>query len=321
VSASIIGSFRFESAATAVVFSAYGLTATWYYSGAGDAKGLLLCEAMPRFVATAVAALMLWYGGDLLCYPVLLGVAVVASNLLNSRRVMQSTRFPWRWEIGEVQSQLPATLARFINGLYGAGSTSAVGVVAPSLIFEYAAITRIQRPALSASAAVPQGLMSWVAGAPGHLKQRQQLVLLFDFAVAIALGALLYIVLPSVADLMFAGLLIVSPILNMVTSLGVATGFMARALLMHGLTTADLGSFGSALLTITSVVGLAGTIVAAVTWGAVGALGAFAGAEAVFCIFAGVRLWIFWRRPDEYAGAEPSGNGEAVPPGSPGGRD
>lgn len=65
-------SYRMETVAVAVAMTAGGLTPAWFCIGRGDARGLMIFDALPKLAASFIALPIMLIWGSVLAYPILL---------------------------------------------------------------------------------------------------------------------------------------------------------------------------------------------------------------------------------------------------------
>lgn len=65
-------SYRVETIAVAVAMTAGGLTPAWFCIGQGDARGLMIFDALPKLAASFIALPVMLIWGSVLAYPILL---------------------------------------------------------------------------------------------------------------------------------------------------------------------------------------------------------------------------------------------------------
>lgn len=295
VAALLVTEYRGAAALGGTAFACYGLTAAWFYSGSGDARGIVVADTLPRVAATVAAAGALAVGAPLATYPALLLVAVAASLLLTTHRVTG------RWRVAgtgdpALRDQLPATGSRLLHGLYAMGSVSVVAALSAPAAFPFAAYHRVQKPALGATAALSQAVVAWIGAAEGARRwARQRAALAVDTIVALLAGLAVYLALPLLLRILFGDLITADPVLGAVAAAGVATGTLARCLQQHGLLLSGDERFTTRLLAVQSALSVVALVAVVVPFGVLGALVVFAAGEGVFCLAAAVRLGLLGR--------------------------
>ena len=118
----LVSSYRLAAGLAGLAFAGYGLTATWFYTGSGDSKGLVLFETIPRVIATAIAGAAIAFGAPLTVYPVLLTAAVIATFYLNSIRMLGTVRLQNSTKFatdprGTAGDCLPTAAGRLFDGI------------------------------------------------------------------------------------------------------------------------------------------------------------------------------------------------------------
>ncbi len=291
----LVTEHRLTAGLCGLAFAGYGLTATWFYSGSRDARGLIVADTLPRVVATALAGGALAVGAPLAVYPLLLIGAVVVSLGLNSRRILGTVRVPIRGTT-DLRAQLPATGSRLLHGLYAMGSVSIVAALSATAAFPFAAYNRVQRPALGATAAFSQALVGWVGGDQDGVRARIRTALAVDLVCSLVVGALVYVSMPLLLRFLFGDLLSFDAGFAAAAAAGITAGSMARCLQQHGLLQLGDERYTTRLLAAQSAASLVAMVAVVVPFGALGALVVFAAGEALFCVLASVRLIRLWGR-------------------------
>jgi len=292
----LVSSYRLAAGLAGLAFAGYGLTATWFYTGSADGKGLVLFETIPRVIATAIAGTAIAFGAPLTVYPVLLIAAVIATFYLNSIRVLGTVRLRIRRSSLRIRAELPATVSRLLQGGYSMGSVLIVAALSPTAALPFVAYSRVLQPALGATAAYSQALMAWVAGDQKNLVHRQCAGLVTDFFFSISAGVAVYAALPSIMHFLFDDLIVATYALSLATALGVVFGTFSYCTLQHGLLAAGDDRFATRLLGVQSVCSLGAMTALVVPFGALGAMVVFAAGEFVFSMAALIRLVVVWRR-------------------------
>lgn len=111
-------SYRLESVAIAFAMTAGGLTPAWFCIGRGDARGLMIFDAVPKLLASLVALPILLVWGSVLAYPVLLFAFTVPSYAVHAWLNAHA-----RWRDGTI----PGPVARVLRGLAGTAVIDATG--------------------------------------------------------------------------------------------------------------------------------------------------------------------------------------------------
>ncbi|MDQ3151183.1 MAG: hypothetical protein M3R63_05470 [Actinomycetota bacterium] len=292
----LVSGYRLAAGLAGLAFAGYGLTATWFYTGSADGKGLVLFETIPRVIATAIAGTAIAFGAPLTVYPVLLIAAVIATFYLNSIRVLGTVRLRIRRSSLRIRAELPATVSRLLQGGYSMGSVLIVAALSPTAALPFVAYSRVLQPALGATAAYSQALMAWVAGDQKNLVHRQCAGLVTDFFFSISAGVAVYAALPSIMHFLFDDLIVATYALSLATALGVVFGTFSYCTLQHGLLAAGDDRFATRLLGVQSVCSLGAMTALVVSFGALGAMVVFAAGEFVFSMAALIRLVVVRRR-------------------------
>jgi hypothetical protein len=200
--------YRAESAVMAVAAASYGLTVAWYFIGTGSPLGVLLLDAGPKLLGTAVGSLSLVLGYPLVVLPICLlsgGIAGPLAGLVVVRRIPGSSTEPaitvWR----SLRSQLEAVTARGFSAVYTALPVTLVALAAPALVPGFAAIERLMRMALLVLQTVPNALQAWIGSAPDDatLHARTRRAILWNLALGLIAGCAFAALAPYVGMLLF----------------------------------------------------------------------------------------------------------------------
>ena len=292
----LVDSYRLAAGLAGLAFAGYGLTATWFYVGSGDGKGLVLFETMPRVISTVIAGAAIAFGASLSVYPVLLIAAVIATFCLNSIRVLGTVRLAVHRSSLRIRAELSATTSRLLQGGYSMGSVFIVVALSPTAALPFVAYNRVLKPALGATVAYSQALMALIAGNRKNLVHRQCVALVTDFFFSISAGVAVYVTLPLILHFLFDDLIVATFALSLATALGVMFGTFSYCTLQHGLMAAGENRFATRLLGVQSVCSLGAVIALVVPFGALGVLVVFAVGEFAFSMAALIRLVVVWRR-------------------------
>jgi O-antigen/teichoic acid export membrane protein len=157
---------RVEGLLFAAAFAVGGLSMSWYATGIGRPRDILMFEAGPRVLASLIAAVLIGATGLIWVYPVLLGIVtlggVAAYNWALCRRPLPPRDLPsglmasvkhyaagWGVEIvGSGYSSIPVPLA---GGLAGSAATA-----------PYVSADRVYRYGFVVVNALGSALQSWV---------------------------------------------------------------------------------------------------------------------------------------------------------------
>jgi hypothetical protein len=281
----------------ALAFVCAGLTSSWYFTGTGSARQLLLWEAVPRTLACLAAGGLLLIGLPLSVYPIALLLAssftYVALCLKITGRITIDLRRSTR---AEVRTQLRTTVSRFINGTYMTGGVSIVGLVAPGSLVLFAGYDRIQKSLFNMAVSFPTSLIAWVARTPAGLYRRQRVVFLVDALFCAALSVSCYFALPLAMNVVYAGVISTNKLTDLILSMSLGLMVFAQATVAHGLMPARLDQFAATLMTSCYAVGIGLTVLGAAFFGANGALSALVVTEMVVITFALTRVVTEGRR-------------------------
>ena len=78
---------------SALAFSTYGFTLSWVFVGLGDPWGAAKVDHLPKAVANIVGAVLVWWGMNISCYPIVIGSTMLfAGPVCTYRRVRMAAR-------------------------------------------------------------------------------------------------------------------------------------------------------------------------------------------------------------------------------------
>lgn len=294
------GAFRADAVATAIAISFAGLAPTWYWVGVGRALPILWSEVIPRAVAMMLAAGVLLLGGDLLWYPALMGLAMVAGPAVIYLRV--GAREVWKPSRREVVSvlrgHLPATIAESAAGAYNALAVTLVAAVTPTAeAARYVSGDKAYRIGQYGVSALGNALQGWVVerGSDGVGRRMRAAVALH---ATLGVGGMVSFSLigPWLTSFVFGADVAITRATAIglgVAILGIALGtvFGRIGLIMLGARRAFM-----ACVVAASVVGATALLIAADRWGAPGAAWALGATEVASGLAQAVVLAVLWRR-------------------------
>lgn len=184
---------------SAIAFTSYGLSASWYNIGVGSAADIAKYDAIPKMIATALAAIVLYLTHLVFIYPALLlaanllGVALFTRRLVSEDFVRKARAISLVSSIRKQTTSLGTLLA---GGAYSSGSTALVRIGSDtSSVAVFAAGDRLYSMGLQAVVALSNALQGWVMTSSGpsapnmRAAVRAHLVLgALAFAVLLGLG-------------------------------------------------------------------------------------------------------------------------------------
>ncbi|POH69728.1 hypothetical protein C3B59_05125 [Cryobacterium zongtaii] len=284
--------FQLESALTAIGATAFGLTASWYFIGAGAPFKLFVLDAIPRLVGVLFAASAMILGAGLMVYPIaglllpsFLATVLATSHLKVGRKDWQLAR-----RIGTVlvlKTQWYAVVARATSSIYISLPAGLVAIVAPDAVVIFTAADRLQRMYLSVLAAVPNALQGWV-GRPvtqSDRMARASRAILWNAIFGVLVGAAFAAAVPYASELIFSGVATVAPEIGVLSGCLIAVVCTSRATGNLGLVAARRIGFITTSAIVGSLVGLPMILLLSFHFGVVGALvGAISAELAVLAV-------------------------------------
>ncbi len=294
------GAFRADAVATAIAMSLAGLAPTWYWVGVGRALPILWSEVLPRALAMVLAAGVLLVEGDLLWYPALLGLAMVAGPAVIYARVGATELWnPNRQEVTAVlRGHLLATIAESAAGAYNALAVTLVAQVTPvAQTARYVSGDKAYRIGQYGVSALGNALQGWVAErGPDGVGRRMRAAI----ALHVTLGLVGMVGFGLIGPWFTKALFGADVGIDRATALGfgvaifgiaLGTVFGRIGLIMLGARRAFMVCVVSA-----SAVGATALLLAGHRWGAPGAAWALGGTEIASGVAQATVLGFLWRR-------------------------
>lgn len=294
------GAFRADAVATAIAISLAGLAPTWYWVGVGRALPILWSEVIPRAGAMVLAAGMLLLGGDLLWYPALLALAMVAGPAVVYARVGSTELWnPNRREVASVlRGHLPATIAESAAGAYNALAVTLVAAVTPTTeAARYVSGDKAYRIGQYGVSSLGNALQGWVVErGPQGVGRRMRAAIALHLILG-AVGMVSFsLVGPWLTSFLFGGDVAITRgtaigLGAAILGISLGTVFGRIGLIMLGARRAFMACVVSA-----SAVGATALLLAGHRWGAPGAAWALGGTEIASGIAQATVLAVLWRR-------------------------
>jgi len=294
------GAFRADAIAPAVAISLAGLAPTWYWVGVGRALPILWSEVVPRAVAMIGAAGVLLLGGDLLWYPLLLGLAMIGGPAVIYARVASTELWTVnRREIAAVlRGHLPAMIAESAAGAYNALAVTLVARVTPvAEAARYVSGDKTYRIGQYAVSALGNALQGWVVEHdPRGVGRRMRAAIALHVTLGVAGMVAFGLFGPWLTRALFGAEVAITRATALglgVAILGIALGtvFGRIGLIMVGARRAFMVSVVCA-----SVVGATALLLAGHRWGAPGAAWALGGTELASGLAQATVLSVVWKR-------------------------
>ncbi|MDL5158966.1 lipopolysaccharide biosynthesis protein [Actinomycetospora termitidis] len=163
--------FRTVAVLMALAVSATGLSPAWYAIGSGQARTLLIYDALPRVAAAVVGAPLLVLGAPLVTYPILLLAASLGTTAVHARKTLGPPSVPGaRRAMRTVADRatlrilVPDAASEIASGSYSAGAVALVGLgTGVRELAVFAAGDRLFRLSLYAISSLCNALQGWVA--------------------------------------------------------------------------------------------------------------------------------------------------------------
>ncbi|YAL84099.1 hypothetical protein ACMYYO_04620 [Dermacoccaceae bacterium W4C1] len=203
----LVHDHHLDAAVLAFGTAAQGMTPSWYFIGLGQPIKVFLSEGVPRVLVAVIASVIMWQGGPLLVYGLLMTLTVPLAQLLARRfigRDARPGRAEWRSAPSVVRSQMTIGLGRIVSVTYTALPISIVGLFAPSAVPVFAATERLMRMCVQVLGVVPLRLQSWIGVAQGRKKMRRiRTAQQIGLGLGLTAGVSYALLAPIIAPLIF----------------------------------------------------------------------------------------------------------------------
>ncbi|MGP4031781.1 lipopolysaccharide biosynthesis protein [Pseudarthrobacter sp. 1C304] len=233
--------YQFEAAVFVIAMGLNCLNASWYFSGTGQSRFVLINEGLVRLSGYLISIPLLAWTQSLMVYAVVL----LATGLISAFCNFAAILLPWStvaWKqsnrtIDVVKEQLTGAVSRMLTATQLHVGPAIVAVVQPQSLHVFVALYNVHKAVNNATAAYPQAFAWWV-GSSNSLVERIRRTRLLSFVtlsvvIAISLGwAVLGI--PLVAWL-YNGNVELSTELNLVCGVSMAMFAASRAAGLLGL--------------------------------------------------------------------------------------
>ena len=282
------GRFAFVASLSTLAFACSGLSFGWYFFGVGRARELWLFEVAPRLAASLLASASLLANGVLEVYPFLILIAVLTNVLLVIKYSLPGERYRISWAAGRAVAvtQVRASAARVVYGLYSAGSTAIVATFAPSAVLVFSSLDRTQKSAFNALISFPEALTRWVMTKEFANGRKTATILILDLAYSSAAGVAFFLLLPLIVSFLYQDLVKIDLYLSIATSTTVALLILNRSLLLHIPIARGQNSFATRVLFVGAIFAAVLLAGGSIVFGADGGITAIGGAELAMAVAA-----------------------------------
>lgn len=274
-----------------------GLSAGWYFEGLGEPKQLILNEGLVRSAGYVVALAGLMLGASLAWY----GAVMIAVGLLmfslNRWTVMRGSRL-WlpgsgKLALRTIQQQSSGTLSRVIQAAFGYGGPMIFSLLAPLQLPLYSALDQVQKAGSNSLNPLPSAFVSWVGSAsPIERPRRMRNSIVFIVTVCIVVVMAWIPLGPVIIGFLFANNFTMSMAGSLILILAIVAVLICRSLQLLILVPLGRAQLVFASNSATSIVGIILVMIGALTFGALGGIGAWAlsyGALSCFYCIVAVR--------------------------------
>lgn len=287
--------FAGETAAMTVAYAVLGLSPAWYCVGAGRPVLLALYDALPRFVATVGAAVLLPVTGQLWVFPALMIVASAVALVVFQRRYAPGR--PW-WptgrgtlaELGEQRHTAGINLAGQVYAMTPAPIANATLPAAPAGALS--TTDQLYRLGLFSAVALGNALQGWTLE-PGIADRRRRhlVALAAHAALGVAGIGVLLVAGPPVGAFLSSGQ--GTPTAGLLLMYGLAFAFLSTAtpLIRNLLIPAGHQPLVLRVTLIAAALGLAVMVLAGLAGVAEGVAGGMAASELAMLLLLAPPAW------------------------------
>ena len=280
IAALLVGrDFGVFAAVGALSMSTIGLTANWYFVGAGRPYVLLVCETIPRVLGTAVGIALMSSGSSALvgvsCQLVGSLLACIISSLWIIRPWNRSTLagISRRPVLSVLAAQRYGVTSTVMSSIYNAAPIVIVSLVAPTVQPIYAVVDKVQRQVIVALGPFVTVLQGWVPRSSGTgVIQRVRIGIGTSAVGAILLGVVMLLLAPELVRWLGNGQITPTFLMLALTSIITAVSLFEQTVskaCLAALRRLDVVARSTA---IGSIAGLPLVAIGAVSFGAAGAL-------------------------------------------------
>lgn len=210
----IVSSEHLAASTTAVSFALSGLLAGWYFTGERRPYALLAFDTIPRVIGTAIGAVLLLLGANIVVLPLfqLIGglAALAISTFFVSRGSKRAESKPP--VISLLRQQGHGIMITGVSAIYISVPIAIVAVVAPAGLPAYALADKLLRFATTGFAPIIQFLQGWVPG-PDRVTvlARMRKSMVVSSAITVVAGVVLAILLPWLGSWLSSGKISIGP--------------------------------------------------------------------------------------------------------------
>ncbi len=282
------GPYASAAGLSAIAFSTYGLTPSWYFVGTGRASGVAAYETLPRLITTLLAIAILAVTASPYIYPicVLVGAAFgLAGAWIRIRKGTTAGGDAQPWPRASLMPHASLTLSGLVTSGYSIGSTAIVASVATSVpvVAAFAAVFRIQYLSRTPAMTLTTALQGWVAeGQAKHKRMKTALVTMAFLGVAVGLG--ISLVLGPVLRILFPGTSAVTPLTSVFCGLAVFAHAISSSTSAHVLIPSGRAHLVSVSTGIAGCLGVPLLLILTPLYGVDGAMAALLAAEALVVV-------------------------------------
>lgn len=270
--------FASAAALAAVAGAMLGLSPAWFFIGRGAPGIVLLVDVLPRVLAAGTAAVLVLQGSPLWVYPVTLAAAAALSFVLGG--LVAGVSWSAAKEVSRhrvmfaLRSQMIALRGQAASALYIALPIVLVSISAPGAVAVFSAAERLQRMALSVLKSIPNSMVGGVAESRSwsERERRTRRTILVNGVLGLTAGVTFAVLAPFAAQVIFAGVVDLPPLLSVLCGAVIALTSVSRAVGGIGLVVYGRVDALSSSAFWGAGVGIPAILVLPVLWGAAGGL-------------------------------------------------
>lgn len=262
-----------------VAISLNGLTAAWYFAGAGEPGKLLRNEALVRVAGYGISILLISLGAGLWSYGLCTLVAGVVMSIMNYGSILGWRRSAvWRRTRSLrtlARDHIIGGMSRFVASSSMYSGTIIVAWIAPAALPLYSAIDQVQKSVVNATNSFPQAMLSWV----GSSKNRTTLLsrVKTSYRIAVLIGVVLFsawsVLGVWIVEKLFSGKVDVPITLNLLSAALIATIALSQAVASLVLVPLGIHRVVYSATVAAALIGIAGRIVGTYFFESSGAIG------------------------------------------------
>ena len=191
-----------------------GLSSAWFFVGCGRPIAILIADATPRLLLTAVSAVLIVATGRVEYYAIAVAIGYVLAFFLSfaliHKGVPRGTDFARA--PGIIRDQMVVTGGRAISPVYTTLPIAIIGLVSPASVAVFSAVERLMRMGLNVLTSVPHRLQIWLGSAvPTDIPKRIRVTIALNAGLGIVSGLCFFLLFAPFAEVLFSGTISAPP--------------------------------------------------------------------------------------------------------------